>query len=265
MSYGASEQGSADPDGMQLTHLSTGAVVHAADVTDLYEHPFGADPTDVYVRANMITSLDGAATITGRSGELGGPNDRAIFTALRANADVILVGAGTAHSERYHGAHLTAALRQRRQARGQGEVPVIAVVTGSGSVDPTTPLFVESEVAPIVVTTTAGAANASRHVTGIELLIADAPGGKGVDMRSALAALKARGLPRVLCEGGPALLGSLLRADLVDELCVTTAPTTVAGGGNRIASSDEEALACWRRVLLLGDADGYLFTRHVRS
>ncbi|OHT87989.1 pyrimidine reductase family protein [Mycobacteroides saopaulense] len=254
------EQAIRDPAGMQLTQLTTGVPVDSSELADLYDYP---SSDGLYLRANMIGSLDGAATMTGLSGGLGNDGDRAVFAAMRANADVILVGSGTVRAERYHGAHLPVGLRQRRQARGQGEVPVIAVVTGSGAVDPSTPLFNESEVAPLVVTSAPGAANVASRVPGAQVLVADA-GGK-IDLPAALATLHGRGLSRVLCEGGPSLLGALLSAQLVDELCLTTAPTTVGGDGSRIASSHSEVLTAWRRVLLLGDADGYLFTRHVRA
>ncbi len=254
------EQAIQGPAGIQLTQLTTGAPVDSSELVDLYDYP---DDDGLYLRANMIGSLDGAATVTGLSGGLGGEGDQAVFAAMRANADVILVGAGTVRAERYHGAHLPVGLRQRRQARGQGEVPVIAVVTASGTVDPSIPLFTESEVAPIVVTSASGARNVTSRISGVQVLVAEHAG--KVDLRAALAQLHSRGLSRVLCEGGPSLLGTLLAARLVDELCLTTAPTTVGGGAARITASPADVLTSWRRVLLLGDADGYLFARHVRA
>ena len=77
----------------------------------------------------MITSLDGGATDDGKSGGLGGPGDRAVFRLMRELADVILVGAGTVRIENYSGAQLGAAAAPGRQARGQAEVPPIAIVT----------------------------------------------------------------------------------------------------------------------------------------
>ncbi|WP_078326621.1 pyrimidine reductase family protein [Mycobacteroides salmoniphilum] len=254
------EQAIQYPAGIQLTQLTTGAPVDSGELVDLYDYP---SDNGLCLRANMIGSLDGAATVTGLSGGLGGEGDRAVFAAMRANADVILVGAGTVRTERYHGAHLPVGLRQRRQARGQSEVPVIAVVTASGAVDPSIPLFTESEVAPIVVTSASGARNVASRVSGVQVLVADSAG--TVDLRTALAQLHSRGLSRVLCEGGPSLLGTLLAAQLVDELCLTSAPTTVGGGATRITAGPSEVLTSWRRVLLLGDADGYLFARHVRA
>ena len=66
------------------------------------------------LRANMVASADGAASLDGRSGGLSGPGDRMVFTVLRSLADLILVGAGTARAERYrpaHAAELWAGLR----------------------------------------------------------------------------------------------------------------------------------------------------------
>lgn len=252
------EQAIRGPAGTQLTQLTTGAPVDSGELVDLYDFPKN---DKIYLRANMISSLDGAATVTGLSGGLGGDGDRAVFAAMRANADVILVGSGTVRAERYHGAHLPVGLRQRRQSRGQDEVPTIAVVTASGAVDPSTPLFNESEVAPIVVTSASGAPHVASRVPGAQILVSG--DGDTVDLPAALATLHARGLSRVLCEGGPALLGTLLSAHLVDELCLTIAPTTIGGAGLRITSGPAEVLTGWRRVLLLADADGYLFTRYV--
>ncbi|MDM1914419.1 dihydrofolate reductase family protein, partial [Mycobacteroides abscessus] len=114
------EQAIRGPAGTQLTQLTTGAPVDSGELIDLYDFPKN---DKIYLRANMISSLDGAATVTGLSGGLGGDGDRAVFAAMRANADVILVGSGTVRAERYHGAHLPVGLRQRRQSRGQDEVP----------------------------------------------------------------------------------------------------------------------------------------------
>ena len=49
----------------------------------------------------MVATVDGATAVDGRSGGLGGPADKGVFGAIRAVADVILVGAGTVRAERY--------------------------------------------------------------------------------------------------------------------------------------------------------------------
>ena len=86
------------------------------------------------VRLNMIASLDGAATVDGLSGGLGGPADHRVFAALRELADVVLVAAGTVRAERY----------------GPAKVP-LAIVTRSCALDLDAPLFAEG-ARPIVIT-----------------------------------------------------------------------------------------------------------------
>ncbi|MFT4264637.1 MAG: dihydrofolate reductase family protein [Nocardioides sp.] len=61
-------------------------------------------------------------------------------------------------------------------------------------------------------------------------------GGEAEDLRSLVAGLRAEGLDSLLCEGGPSLLGTLLKAGLVDELCLTFTPRIVSGDGRRIVT-----------------------------
>jgi riboflavin biosynthesis pyrimidine reductase len=70
------------------------------------------------VRLNMVASVDGAASLQGRSGALGGPADKALFATLRSLADVVLVGAGTMRAEEYGPARLSDEARARRRAWG---------------------------------------------------------------------------------------------------------------------------------------------------
>src|SRR3954471_22067977 len=64
-------------------------------------------PTDrpadrAFVRLNMISSADGGTAVSGVSGGLGNRDDHAVFGALRAHADGVLVGFGTVAAEHYH-------------------------------------------------------------------------------------------------------------------------------------------------------------------
>src|SRR5581483_10237533 len=111
----------------RFTRLDSLTTVDTADLPRLYDYP--RELTRCWVRANMIVSVDGGATLDGRAGGLAGRGDRALFKVLRDVADVVLVGAGTVRTENYSGAQLSVAARQNRQARGQAEVPPIAVVT----------------------------------------------------------------------------------------------------------------------------------------
>ena len=115
-----------------------------------YSYPDGLDRC--WVRANMISSLDGGATDDGSSGGLAGPGDRALFSRMREEADVILVGASTVRIENYSGAQMSLAQRQDRQRRGQAEVPPIAVITHSADFEHDAKLFTRAEVTPLILT-----------------------------------------------------------------------------------------------------------------
>ena len=71
-------------DGTQFTLLGGVDAVDAGVLSAHYGYP--EDLTRCWVRGNMITSVDGAATSGGKSGALGGDADRAVFGALRALA-----------------------------------------------------------------------------------------------------------------------------------------------------------------------------------
>lgn len=229
----------------------------------LYGYP---EHDATWVRANFITSVDGGATSGGSSGAMGGPGDRFIFNLLRELADVIVVGAGTVRIEGYSGTQLSAAQRQHRQARGQSEVPPLAIVTKSGHLNRDMAVFTRTEVPPLVLTCAAAAAETRRLLSGVcEVLDCSAGDPEKVDEAALLAALGARGLRRILTEGGPMLLGSLIDRDMLDELCLTIAPYIVGGQARRIAAGPGQLLTGMRCAHVLTDDAGYLYTRYVRA
>ncbi|OBK51682.1 pyrimidine reductase family protein [Mycobacterium sp. 1081908.1] len=246
-----------------LTLLGSTREIDDAELARLYGYP---ERDGTCVRANFITSVDGGATADGSSGAMGGPGDRHIFNLLRELADVIVVGAGTVRIEGYSGAHLAVAQRQGRQARGQSEVPRLAIVTKSGRLDRDMAVFTRTEVPPLVLTCAATAAETSRRL-GDLCEVLDCSGGDPaqVDEAALLAGLAAQGMRRVLTEGGPMLLGAFVDRDLLDELCLTIAPYLVGGLARRIATGPGQVLTRMRRAHLLTDEAGYLYARYVRG
>lgn len=160
-----------------------------------------------YVLANMVTALDGTIAIDGESGTIGthAPGDRAVFRALRDHADAVLAGTGTIASEGYRRLIATPERRADRAARGLAPDALAVVLSRSGRIPEGVPML-EDPDQPV------------RTFTG-----ADA------DPAHALRVLREEGVEVLLCEGGPSLLGDLVRRGLVDELCLTIAP--VLGGG----------------------------------
>ncbi len=80
-----------------------------------------------------------------------------------------------------------------------------------------------------------------------------------------MAELARRGLAQVLCEGGPHLFGSLLAADLVDELCLTVSPLLIGPGPGRIVAGPGRSEPLPMRLAHLLEADGTLLTRYTRT
>ncbi|HET6731981.1 pyrimidine reductase family protein [Mycobacterium sp.] len=250
--------------GMQLTVLGPVETVDDSRLTDLYAYP--DDLQSCWVRGNMIASVDGGATDDGKAGGLAGAGDRALFAMLRHLADVIVVGAATVRIENYSGAQLSVAQRQARQRRGQAEVPPIAVVTRAGALDPSARLFTRTEVPPLILTSARSVADTRSRLGAVaEVIDASGPDPDAADPAVVLKILADRGLFRVLTEGGPLFLGSLIENDLLDELCLTVAPVLVGGASKRTATGVGNVHTKMRRAHLLADDEGYLYSRYVRG
>ena len=191
-----------------------------------------ADRPQGWLQANMVASADGAVSLDGRSGGLSGPGDKMVFTVLRSLADLILVGAGTARTEHYRPAQAAELWQQLRPA--DTPQPPIAVVTARLNINPDGQLITGAAAgARTIVVTTADAprerkAAIARHATVLEA------GHHQVDVAEAVTALRSLGYARILCEGGPTLLGQLAAAGLMDELCLTTSPLLAIGRASRI-------------------------------
>ncbi|MCA5893946.1 dihydrofolate reductase family protein [Isoptericola sp. NEAU-Y5] len=196
-----------------------------------------------HVWANMISTVDGAAWGPDHlSGSINDAADWRVFRVLRALADVVLVGAGTARAEGY-----TALRRTPGIATGEAapDAPLeLALVTRTGQVPVA---LAAAERPPYVITGDLGAPAAAAVLPADRVIVAAPapPSGTAaagaadpgaVDLRAGLDALAARGLGHVLCEGGPHLLDAMLRAELVDDLCVTTSPHLAGAGAGRIVA-----------------------------
>jgi riboflavin biosynthesis pyrimidine reductase len=178
------------------------------------------------VLLNMISTLDGRATLGGRSGALGNAADRELFHALRSVVDAVLVGAGTARAEHYGRIVREESVRELRRSRGLAEEPLACIVSGRLSLGPEIPLL--ADPAGRVAILTASQASLLDCAAQIEYVRAARDG--RLDLSAALGELATRfGVRTVLCEGGPHLNGQLLRDGLVDELFLSLSPL-LAGG-----------------------------------
>jgi riboflavin biosynthesis pyrimidine reductase len=212
------------------------------------------------VRVNMISSVDGATSVGGVSGALGGRADQRLFMVLRSLADVVVVGAGTMRAEGYGPARLSEDLQHARVGRRQPPVPPMAVVTRSCTLDWQAPFFTEATVRPVVLT--ALSAPASRRERAAEVAEVVVAGDEDVDPHRALRELGSRGAKSVLVEGGPSLNAQLAAQGVLDELCLTVSPRLVAGDARRVLNGPVLVPPVAADLLGVYEEDAFLFLRY---
>lgn len=248
-----------------------GDIPSDADLAALYTFGDPDPDTNRWTRANMVSSADGASTLSGRSGGLSSTSDQAVFALQRALADVILVGAGTARAEGYQPVRLHEGARWRSLREGRPATTPIAVVTSALGLDLASPLISDApEDARTLLITTAAAPAARRKQAAktAEVIVA---GEARVDPRAAVTELAGRGYPRILLEGGPLLLSQFVSGGLLDDLCLTIAPLLAGPGADRIVANPSRPMAppegIPRRFHLAHvlEDNGFLLCRYTRA
>jgi riboflavin biosynthesis pyrimidine reductase len=215
-----------------------------------------------WVALNMVTSVDGSTAVDGQSGALGGDGDRAVFGALRAMCDVVLVASGTAKAENYGPPKMTDAQREARRARGQRDIPRLAVVSRSLSFATDTRLFSGAGTGEHPLILTSDDADPDRVAALGDVAEVVAVGSETTPERL-VAALGPYG-PVVLCEGGPTLNGQFVAAGVIDELLVTLAPMLTLGDSLRLATGDALEAPQRYRLDRVFRQDDELFLRYLQ-
>jgi len=208
-----------------------------------------------FVYVNMAMTADGKITSAGREyPRFTSDHDRETMDRLRAEADAVLLGAGTARADDPP-LHVRAeAMREHRRALGKPEELLRVLVSASLDVNPDSRFFAEGRGAAVVATVEEAPADR------VEALAGRAEvwrlGHRRVDLPALLERLHRRGVARLLVEGGGELNWAFLEQDLIDELYVTVAPcllggrdapTLLEGPGLRMASRRRLRLADLRR------------------
>jgi riboflavin biosynthesis pyrimidine reductase len=207
------------------------------------------------LRVNFVASADGAVAVDGLSAGLSSPTDKAVFRVLRMVCDALLVGAATVRDENYRPLTLDAQRREWRTSHGLSAYPRLVVFSKSLDLDPHHRALREAPVRPLIVTPADPGDHPLREVA--DILVADPV--------SAVNTVRELGMTSLLCEGGPALLGLLSGADLVDEVCLTLSPVLAGPGADRIVTGTPHAPRRMRLVHAFVADDGMLLTRWSRA
>jgi riboflavin-specific deaminase-like protein len=208
-----------------------------------------------YLVLNMVSTLDGKATLEWRTEGISSDIDREVFHQLRTQTEAILVGAGTARTERYGRMVKRDDLREKRVGEGLDPDPLAVVVSARLDLPADLPILQDPEQRVLIATSSdARLEGVAAQVDYIDT---------GDDLQLLMARLREEhGVRSVLCEGGPTLNSHLLAAGVVDELFLTLSPKltggaaalTIVAGRQLVEPAELEAVS-----VLAGEGD--LFTR----
>jgi diaminohydroxyphosphoribosylaminopyrimidine deaminase/5-amino-6-(5-phosphoribosylamino)uracil reductase len=203
-----------------------------------------------HVTLKLATSLDGRiATASGESRWITGEAARAEVHRMRANADAVMIGAGTARTD-------DPSLLARTEPPPARQ-PTRVVISAGLDLSPTGKLFAHLDRSPLLIIGT-GAADparmASLEAAGALVQLVDAALGAGVNLPAALQLLASAGLACVLVEGGGELAASLVSANLIDRLEWMRGPIVLGAEGKPaigpLGLERFEDAPRWRRVAL---------------
>jgi 5-amino-6-(5-phosphoribosylamino)uracil reductase len=181
-----------------------------------------------YVLLSVAMSVDGC--IDDASGTrliLSNEADLDRVDEVRAGCDAILVGANTVRRDNPGLQVRSPARRAARTAAGRPATPARVTLTGRGDLDPAARFFAAGEGARLVYAPAAQrdriAARLGAGPAAVEVIAAGDP----LSLDTVLADLAARGVARLLVEGGGTVLAQFLAQGLADELHLVIAPVFV--------------------------------------
>ena len=235
-----------------------------------------------YVISNFVTTLDGVVSLNEKGHASGGDisgfsaQDRMVMGLLRAIVDVVIVGAGTLEVDRRHiwtaeriFPGLADEYRRLRTALGKRGPPLMVVVSGSGRLDLSLPVFASGEMPVLIVTSAAGAKRLRKQRVPDSVEIRAVRGGDAIRARSILDQVRQVTSGKlILVEGGPRLLGDFFADHLLDEQFLTLAPQ-IAGrkvGDRRLSLVMGRTFAprspLWGSLIDLRRGKSHLFLRY---
>ncbi len=187
-------------------------------------------PERPYVLLSAATSVDGCLDDASDTRLiLSSDADLDRVDEVRAGSDAIMVGAGTIRRDNPALLVRSRARRDGRVTRGLPPSPARVTLTGTGDIDPAARFFTAGDGARLVYVPGAAADRARERLHDVVRAGAAEVIGAGdpLDLDTVLADLAARGVRRLMVEGGGAVHAQFLAAGLADELHLVIAPVFV--------------------------------------
>jgi riboflavin biosynthesis pyrimidine reductase len=210
------------------------------------------------VAMNFVATVDGRATIEGRSGPIGSDADTAMLAGLRTRFDAVMIGAGTMRVERYGPLASKQETRERRRQAGLSPEPLMVLVSGRLDLPWEAPLFEEGGEVLIF---TAADTEPPQTAASVEVVRHEG----AVNFREAMRHLRReRGIRALLSEGGPHVHEQMQADGLVDDLFLTISPKLSGGEALRILEGPLPGVIDLDLAWLL-EEDGELFARYRRA
>lgn len=203
-----------------------------------------------FIALNMVSSLDGKITVGGqlKPGSLGSTFDRQTMNVLRSHFDGILAGGNTIRQHPYY-LGVPKELELQRVKKGLARQPLTILMTKTGNLDPTSPLFSAPPKLPLILTTFEGERNLPfliKERSSVEVLDST------TNLQETLALLTQKyGIKKLLLEGGPSVNFQFLQAKLVDEIFITLAPKLIGNRSDLTMVMGEAVLPEPRHITLL--------------
>lgn len=219
-----------------------------------WQEPRGERPL---VAMNFVATVDGRATIAGRSGPIGSDTDTAMLAGLRTRFDAVMIGAATMRVERYGRLASKQETRERREGAGLPPEPLMVLISGRLDLPWDAPLFTEGGEVLIF---TAADTEPPETASSVEVVRHEG----AVNLAEAMRHLRREhGIRALLSEGGPHVHEQMQADGLVDDLFLTISPKLSGGEALRIVEGPLPEIVDLELAWLL-EEDGELFARYRR-
>jgi 5-amino-6-(5-phosphoribosylamino)uracil reductase len=177
-----------------------------------------------YTLVSCSVSIDGYIGSSASRLLLSNDADFDRVDAVRASCDAILVGAATVRIDNPRLLVRSQALREQRTARGLAPSPMKVTVTRRAELDAHADFFTTGEAEKLVYCASPRVDDARLRLGPVATVV---DGGNIVEMRKLSTDLAARGVERLMVEGGGKVHTQFLTDDLADELQLVVAPVFV--------------------------------------